>query len=580
LVQRLEAGSVTEPNDPIDELEQYALDVEDELRGTHPAAATAAVDPQPGLPFADVPPPSDADAPGARRGRRDPNDPRPEIVLSTDQPAVVDAAERALLAYGGIYVRGRQLVRVVRDRGSSDWLRRPDGMPVIMPIGRDHLLDLLGRAAVWLAARRTKHGGTVVETAVPPPWVAARLLERGEWILPQLESISDAPVLRPDGTIHATPGYDPTTRVIFDPCGVTFPAVPREPTQGDAADALAELLEPFSEFPVIAQCDRIAIAALILSIIGRPAIDGSVPMFSSQAPTPGSGKGLLVDAVSMIVTGRRAALMAPTDDDDETRKRLLALALESPAMVVIDNVEGSLGSASLAMALTAGQVSDRQLGSTKMLSASLRPVWCCTGNNVQLKGDLGRRVVPIDLDPRCEHPEDRVFARQDLLGYVQGRRPDLVTAALTILRAFFAAGCPDHGRPAKGSFEAWDRLVRGALLWCSGVDALEGVQRIRERSDDDLERIRALLLSWSDTCGPMPITLADAIRRAEHSDRLRDAMGSYCRTGRPEAKTLGYVLRRIQGRVVGGLVMQRSAANRDGIALWHVVTETHAHGVQ
>lgn len=550
----------------IDELEAWARAREAAAGVQHDA------DPSGEPPADDAPPPSDADAPGARRPGRDPGDARPEIILSSDQPAVVDAAERALLAYGGIYVRGRQLVRVVRDRGSSDWLRRPDGMPVIMPIGRDHLLDLLSRAAVWIALRKTKQG-IEAYPAAPPPWVAARLLERGEWNLPQLESISDAPVLRPDGTIHATPGYDPATRVIFDPCGVVFPPVPDVPTQADAEAALAELVEPFAEFPLIAPCDRIAVAGLILSIIGRPAIDGSVPMFSSQAPTPGSGKGLLIDVVSMIVTGRRAPLMAPTEDDDETRKRLMALALESPAMVVIDNVEGTLGSPSLAMALTAGQVSDRLLGSTKMITASLRPVWCCTGNNVQLKGDLGRRVIPIDLDPRCEHPEDRKFERADLLGYVEQQRPRLVTAALTILRAFAVAGSPGHGRPAKGSFEAWDRMVRGALLWCSGIDVLEGVARIRERSDGDLEQIRALLVSWSDVCGPEPITLADAIRRSEHSDRLRDAMGSYCRSGKPEAKPLGQKLRQIQGRVVGGMVMRRSALNRDGIALWHVCHE-------
>ena len=46
-------------------------------------------------------------------------------------------------------------------------------------------------------------------------------------------------------------------------------------------------------------------------------------------------------------------------------------------------------------------------------------------NNVQLKGDLGRRVVPIDLDPKIEHPEDRTFKRSDLLGYLQENRPRL-----------------------------------------------------------------------------------------------------------------------------------------------------------
>lgn len=510
------------------------------------------------------PPPTDDDAPSSARPI-DPDDPRPQIVISTALAEVVDAAERAMLTRGSTYVRGRQLVSVVRDRGCPDWLKRPDGAPVIAPMTRESLLDALSRGAIWIKILKDNP-----VRAAPPPWAAALLLSRGEWNLPQLDGISDSPVLRADGSVHDIPGYDSTTRIIFDPCGSVFAPVPLRPTHAQATRALADLMEPFSEFPFVADCDRAATAALVLSVLGRSAIDGNVPMFSSQAPTPGSGKGLLVDVASMIATGRRAPLMAPTEDDDETRKRLLAIAIESPAMVVIDNVEGAIGSPSLAMALTAGQVSDRQLGSTKMVTASLRPVWCCTGNNVQLKGDLGRRVVPIDLDPKVEHPEDRKFQRGDLLAYVSDQRPRLVVAGLTVLRAYMTNGSPEHGMPVKGSFETWDKLIRGAVYWACGVDPLDGVQRIRDQSDDDLERIRALLFAWEATMGSMPWTISDAIRRSEHEDQLRDALAAFCKGGRPEARPLGYAFRRLSGRVVCGLVMSRAESDRNGLTKWSV----------
>ena len=70
----------------------------------------------------------------------------------------------------------------------------------------------------------------------------------------------------------------------------------------------------------------------------------------------------------------------------------------------------------------------RSIANTKMITASLRPVWVMTGNNVRLKGDLGRRVVPIDLDAKCEHPEDRKFDRPDLIDWAQANRPRLVVA--------------------------------------------------------------------------------------------------------------------------------------------------------
>jgi len=323
---------------------------------------------------------------------------------------------------------------------------------------------------------------------------------------------------------------------------------------------------------------------MVLSIIGRSAIDGCVPMFASCAPTPGSGKGLLIDAASIIATGRAAPKMAPTDDDDETRKRLLAIAMESPPIVLIDNVEGSIGSPALAMALTAGEVRDRILGSTRIITATLRPVWALTGNNVQLRGDLGRRVVPIDIDPRVEHPEDRRgFRHVDLLAHVRSERPQLVTAALTLLRAFVVADRPSHGKATKGSFEAWDRLVRGAIVWASGVDPLGGVERIREAGDSDLDNLRTLLAAWRAAFGDRAVSVAEAVDYAnnpamatsatlEQRGALRDALAPYGdKAGRLDARALGYSLRKLKGRVAGALALQAGEHGKRGMP-WRVIT--------
>lgn len=524
----------------------------------------------------ELPSPSGGDAPRSGSGHGDQNDPRPRIVISTNKPEIVDAAERALRQMGGVYVRSGQLVRVVRDRGASDWLKRPDGAPVIVSILPAHLEELLCRAATWISIK----DGIPHETSAPA-WAVAMLAARNEWNLPHLEGLSDAPVFRADGTILDEPGYDGQTRIIFDSRGAVFPPVPLSPTQADARRAFEELVEPFSEFPFVdSKCDRAATAALILSCIARAAIDGPVPMFSSQAPTPGSGKGLLVDAVATIVTGRRAPLMPPTDNEDETRKRLLAVAVESPTMIVIDNVEGSIGSPALAMALTAGEVRDRLLGMTKIVTASLRAIWCITGNNIQLKGDLGRRVVPIDLDPKVEHPEDRTFKRGNLLACVAARRPQLVAAALTILRAFVVAGRPSHGLPPKGSFEQWDRLIRGAIIFAGGGDPLGGVQRIRDASDADLDQLRALLVAWHDMFGSMATTVSEAIKKTGGSGELHEAMGAYCRGGKPDARQLGFVLRKVKGRVVGGLRFERHSEDRDGVARWVVVVNVREEALR
>jgi hypothetical protein len=495
----------------------------------------------------------------------------PQIIITTDQAATVDAAQDALLKRGGVYVRARTLVTVVRDRGDTDWLRRPTGTPVVQPVRRERLREMCGAAAAW-AKWRQRGDNLEIERSMVPSWVPATLMERGEWRFPVLDGISDVPVMRADGTIHDTPGYDERSRVIYDPCGVTFPRIPDQPTRGDAEDALGDLLEPFVDFPPVAASDKAAIAALILSIIARSAIDGCVPIFVASAPVAGTGKGLLIDVATLIATGRESPKMAPTNDDNEMRKRLLALAIEAPPIVTIDNVEGALGSESLASAVTAGTVHDRILGASETRAVPVRSVFAATGNNVQLKSDLGRRAVPIDLDPGVEHPEDRGdWTHPNVKAYVRAERPRLVAAALTVLRAFVVAGRPKHGLSTKGSFEAWDELVRGAIIFAGGADPLGGVQRVRDQADEDLDRLRALLGAWQDTIGGLQITVADALKRAGDSGTLYDALASYCpRTGKPAAQQIGMVLRKVRGRVVSGMRFMRGDSDRNDVRLWQV----------
>lgn len=515
----------------------------------------------------DKPPPmTDEDIPGRDLAG---DDPRPQIVIGPDVTEVVSAAERALAALGGVYVRGRKLARVVRDHGRSDWMRRPDGTPAIVQLRPAALLEHLSRAAIWITVRQVR-GVPQPSRTMPPSWASQALLEREQWELPQIEGVAESPVFRADGSILDVPGYDPDTRLIYDPRGEVFPPVPERPTHAQTTQALADLLTPFDEFPFVDDAARAATAALILSIVGRAAISGQVPVFAAQATTPGSGKGLLIAATSLIATGRLAPMMAHTSEDDENRKRLLAIAIDSPQLIVIDNVEGTFGSPSLAMAMTTGEIMDRKLGSTETIAATLRSVWTLTGNNVQYRADFGRRVVPIDLDPGVERPERRTFQRGDLIAYVQRHRPELVTAALTVLRGYVTAGHPSHGLSPVGSYESWDRLVRGAVVWAGGVDPMGGVQRMQDEADDDVERIRSLLYAWKETLGSMQVTAAEAVKYATNNADLAEAMTAFCKDGRLNSRSVGYALRKIQGRIVDGFRFRRAGQDRLRNATWVV----------
>ena len=296
-------------------------------------------------------------------------------------------------------------------------------------------------------------------------------------------------------------------------------------------------------------------------------------MFANRATTPGTGKGLIVDSISLLSTGRVAARMSAPGDDSEARKRITAIALEALPIVLIDNVEGSFGSPCIAAALTADIWSDRVLGESRTVTLPIRAVWFLTGNNVTFRGDLGRRVIPCDLDARCEHPEDRAgFEYPNLREHISTIRPRLVAAALTILRAYHVAGRPSHGKPAKGSFEAWDALVRGALIWAGAPDPVKTCERVRQEADLELDALREAVESWETAFGRQAATSAEATQRAKDDNELAAALAALagCPIGKLDARRLGYGLRRFAGRIVGGRRFEREVGRTHGAARWLV----------
>ena len=515
---------------------------------------------------------------------------RPELVVREELAPVTDEAIAALRAQP-LYVRARMLVQLGQADGLEDpasRLTRPAGAPVIVPLTQASLRDLLDRAARWVKPAGRKQTQRVA--ALPPAWVAEQILARTAWPFPPLEGVVATPVLRPDGTVLDAPGYDLATGLYYDPVG-TFPSIPAVAARRDAETALQLLLEPVKDFPFTDVCGRAAYVAAVLSLVGRPAIDGPVPGFPISSPAPGTGKGLLARVISIIGTGRPPAVMAQSREDDELRKRVLAIALAGTSLVLLDNLSGVLGSDVLAAALTSTTWSDRMLGVSTIVEAPLQAVWLFTGNNLTFKKTLGRRMVPLYLDARVEHPEDRTgFAVDDLVGWVQAARPALVVAALTILRAFARARRPRHGRPPMGSFEAWDDWVRGCCVWLGLADPaqadnpLVGRGRIRAELDEDLGDLGELLAALSDSFGEATFVTAQVAEHAKADEALRtalEAVGAVNRSGHLTATAIGYRFRAAQDRIVDGhqLVTDRSDRHAKR-RLWRVVTGADPRGTR
>ncbi|HMB05844.1 MAG TPA: hypothetical protein VKP69_19170, partial [Isosphaeraceae bacterium] len=484
-------------------------------------------------------------------------DSRPVILISTEEYEVIDRAVEALAADPELYRRGTALVRVVREESRPQGVIRAEGSPRLDLVPQANLRDRLTRVARWVKSRKTRDGDGDPVAANPPEWAVAGVAARGEWPkIRAIEAVVETPVLRLDGSILDTPGYDEKTGLLYIP-NATFPPVPEFPTHGDAKEAAERLLTLVADFPFAGDKHKAAWLASLLTPLGRFAIAGPCPLFLFDANTAGSGKTMLCDITSILTTGRDCARTAYPATDEEMDKRILAIALAGYRMILFDNLEtgAALGGSALDAALTGTSYNGRILARSEMANdIPLFTVWYANGNNLGLRGDAIRRIVPCRLDSRVERPEERSdFKIPDLLAHVREHRGELVADALTILRAYVVAGRP--GPAAKLTpigFPAWERVVRRAVHWAIGVDPCQTREEIRA-ADDIASQLPALIEGWAQLCeseGEAGLTCATALRVLDaefcpHTS-LRGLLVEWSKDGKlPSPRTLGNHLNKI-----------------------------------
>jgi hypothetical protein len=497
---------------------------------------------------------------------------RPVITITTEEHLVNAEAVAALTRDGNIYQRGGLLSRVLRDVSpAGKGIRRPLS-PRIEPLPPPLLRERMAANARWITRKETKDGVSEV-SGRPPGWCVAAVHAWGSWngIRP-LDAVVDYPVLRPDGTILCRPGYDHETGLLLEPGGA-FPEIPDCPTRNAALAARDSLLEVVGDFPFGRPVHRAAWLAGLLTPLARFAFSGPAPLFLVDSNVRGAGKGLLLDCVSRIVTGERFTVAAYTSDENELRKRITSLALAGDRLVLFDNLDGAFGNGVLDAALTGMAWKDRVLGINKMAEAPLYMTWYATGNNVLVAADTARRICHVRLESPEEKPEERDdFVRTDLLAWVGSQRGRLLTAALTILRAYFFAGRPDMGLPAWGSFQEWSRLVRAAVVWTDLPDPGQTRLLLQESADVGAESM-AVILQCVEGLDPerRGLTSAQIIQRVKDAPEanadLRDALEGLL--GKLEARLLGNKLRTYRRRVFRGRYVDQAGIQHQA-ARWAV----------
>lgn len=487
---------------------------------------------------------------------------------------IATSGEQALVSQRApFYVRAGQIVRPVIDKVSA-------ANGAFVPVARvgdvspEAMTDWLSRSAVWVKFNARKQEEVRTD---PPKQIAQIILSRdGEWTFNPLVAVLTTPTLRPDGSLLTQAGYDPATQIVLlEP--PTLPPIADMPSREQAVSALALLDRLLDEFPFVDDASRsVALSALVTPVV-RGAISVA-PLHAISATAPGSGKSYVVDLVSAIATGERMPVLTAGKTEEETEKRLGAAVLGGQALISIDNVNGELGGDLLCQVVERPVVSLRPLGHSKLVKTASRASCFATGNNIRLVGDMTRRVVLCSLDPCVERPELRTF-KSDPFRQVTSDRGKYIAAALTVVRAYAAAGFPDQ-LPPLASFEDWSRLVRSALVWLGRPDPVSTMERAREE-DPVTSSLIAVLTHWHDTVGEAALTTGKIREQAQLTNSmgnpahgaLRDALEAVAddKIKGIDAKRLGRFLGQYAGRVAGGFKLVAGHDSHAKQRVWKVV---------
>ena len=408
-------------------------------------------------------------------------------------------AMRALAKTGQIFVRGGELVRVKVDERQ----RASIGI-----LNESSLRGMLERSANFYVRRPQPKTG-VVDTITPPPLDVVRdILALGTWNFQPIEGVIESPSMRPDGSILSAPGYDPATRLFYQPApGFEMPEIPDNPTAKHVEASLSLLHEVLRDFPFADACTDYANAlASILTIVARPLIDGPVPIAIYDSPQQSTGKTLQASVSVLLATGESPDLSPAPSTPEEWRKGITARLEAGRAVVLFDNVTGVLEDGSLAAATTARIWSDRILGQSKQISLPVRSTWMVTGNNVRVGGDLVTRCYPIRIDAKTSRPYERDnFAHPNIEEWVMTDRGPLVGAALTLCRAWVLAGRPAPDCP-KMRFSKWRNVIGGILEHAGVAGFLGNLNKFYQSADTEGPTWEAFIGKLHDVFGDSETT--------------------------------------------------------------------------
>jgi hypothetical protein len=497
---------------------------------------------------------------------------------------IADDAQRAVQAAFAdtLFLREGKLVHLTTNEHG-----RPRIAQLTLPALRDRMSQAAQFVKVYVRGMDIE-----MEAVHPPQGIPQVLLARNNWDLRPLRGITEIPILRPDGSLLATPGYDAATALLYAPApGLQVPTIPEIPTRYQLQEAVDYLLkEVLIDFPFVDDGDGVSASranalTLLLTPIVRPLINDLTPVAVLDKPQQGTGAGLYTEVVSTIATGRPSSITSAPHTDEEWRKRITSLLLAGQTMIIIDNVEGPLHAPSLGAVLTARVWSDRRMGKSEIVTLPHEATWMVTGNNIELRGDLPRRSYWIRMNARTARPWQRQgFKHEDLLAWVTEHRGEILAHLLTLARAWVVADKPSTPVPAIGNFNTWAKTMGGILAHAGIPGFLQNLRSLYEALDESTTQWAMFLHAWHHTYGARPQLLSEvvsdlrsgqeeflALRELLPDDLSDDLLTKTDKAASRLQRRLGNAFKRLVDRYFEGDYHLDKAGGTHRAAKWRVV---------
>ena len=470
------------------------------------------------------------------------------VAVIADAWSAVHAANQTDSPTGSVdpflFQRGGAVVRIAEASAG----------PTIEHLNETSMYGVLARTANW-----SRVFGDVVLAASPSKDVARDILVNPDPALPHLEALIRTPIFGKDGRLITASGYHPADRLWLNPDpSLAVPEVPAEPTLEQIAVARSLLLDDLLvDFPFVTAPDRAhAVAALILPFLRRM-VDGATPIHLIEAPTVGSGKGLLTNLISIVATGTTCDARTMPEHEDEVRKMLTAELISGRPIILLDNVSDKkkLDSPALASIITSPRWTDRFLGESMMVTVPNNALWLMTGNNPKFSDDMPRRCVRVRIDPRVDRPWLRAtFKHTAIAEWAKQNRSALVHAVLTLVQAWIAAGRPQHD-VRLGTFESWSATLGGVLGVAGIAGFLGNLDELYESADTEGQTWREFTAVWWEVFRGDPQKVAALNRLCEERELMFGARGDG--SPRSQQTRLGIALGNKRDRIFDGRAVKR-----------------------